>query len=131
MEQRVRSPSNNLPVKRVTVKPQNSKPEKMKYTVISGVSAALIVASMAGCTSPKNTTASQPRDGGAPSTEEIFVQMDADKDGRLAKSEVRGPVATDFAKIDTNGDGYISKEELAKAPKPGRRPQRRGGPGRG
>lgn len=58
--------------------------------------------------------------------------MDANNDGLLSKSEVKGPIANDFDAIDTNGDGYISKEEFEAAPKPergsgqgvGRPPQR-------
>ena len=48
----------------------------------------------------------------------------ANKDGKLSKAEVKGPLANDFVKIDANSDGFISKEELSKAPKPiGQRPQ--------
>ena len=32
--------------------------------------------------------------------------------------ELKGPIKDDFAKIDTDEDGYITKEELEKAPKP-------------
>ncbi len=50
--------------------------------------------------------------------------MDANKDGKLSKEEAKGPLLNDFAKIDTNSDGFISTEELEKAPKPsGQRPQ--------
>jgi len=47
--------------------------------------------------------------------------MDVDQDGQLAKTEVRGPLQKDFSKIDTNKDGFLSREELEKAPKPKRR----------
>lgn len=60
-----------------------------------------------------------------PSVEEIFKQMDADKDGNLSKTEVKGPLKDDFDKIDINKDGFISKEELEKAPKP-KRKERKG-----
>lgn len=56
-----------------------------------------------------------------PSTDEMFAQMDANKDGKLAKTEVKGGLQKDFAKVDTNGDGFITKEELEKAPKPSRK----------
>jgi hypothetical protein len=53
-----------------------------------------------------------------PSVNELFVEMDNNKDGRLSKEEVKGPLQNDFPKIDTNHDGFISKGELKKAPKP-------------
>ena len=62
-----------------------------------------------------------------PSVDELITKMDANKDGKLSKSEIKGPLANDFDKVDTNSDGYISKKELENAPKPqrGGRPQRR------
>ncbi|MBT8244148.1 MAG: EF-hand domain-containing protein [Winogradskyella sp.] len=62
-----------------------------------------------------------------PSADQLIAKMDANKDGKLSKSEIKGPLANDFSKVDTNNDGYISKEELEKAPKPlrGGRPQGR------
>lgn len=53
-----------------------------------------------------------------PTVEQIFKMFDQNKDGKLAKSEVKGPLLNDFAKIDTNKDGFISKVEIEKAPKP-------------
>lgn len=46
--------------------------------------------------------------------------MDTNKEGKLAKSEVKGPLLEDFAKIDTDEDGFLSLTELEKAPKPQR-----------
>ncbi len=56
-----------------------------------------------------------------PSTAEIFEHMDANKDGKLSKEEVKGPLQRDFSKIDVNNDGFITKKELENAPKPKRR----------
>ena len=56
-----------------------------------------------------------------PSVDEIFKQLDANKDGKLAKKEVKGPLKNDFDKIDSNEDGFISKKELKNAPKPERK----------
>ena len=84
---------------------------------------AMLVASIASCSSNKNTAANGQRNGGPPSVDELFTQMDSNKDGKLSTAEVKGPLASDFAKIDTNSDGFITKAELAKAPKPtGQRP---------
>ncbi|AFC25999.1 EF-hand domain-containing protein [Saprospira grandis] len=61
-----------------------------------------------------------------PTTEEVFEQMDADQDGLLAESEVKGPLKKDFATIDANQDGFISPEELENAPKPEKKKRTRG-----
>jgi Ca2+-binding EF-hand superfamily protein len=53
-----------------------------------------------------------------PSTEELIKMMDSNKDGKLSVKEVKGPLKDDFSKIDTNKDGFITKAELDKAPKP-------------
>lgn len=58
-----------------------------------------------------------------PSIEELFKQMDSNKDGKLSKTEVKGPLKNDFDKVDLDKDGFITKDELKKAPKPeGKRP---------
>ena len=44
--------------------------------------------------------------------------MDANKEGKLSTTEIKAPLNEDFAKVDTNKDGFITKEELNKAPKP-------------
>jgi Ca2+-binding EF-hand superfamily protein len=65
-------------------------------------------------------TYAQPSQGGKtpPTAAEIIKEMDTDKDGQLSTSEVKGPIKDDFTKIDTNEDGFLSLEELTKAPKP-------------
>lgn len=73
----------------------------------------------------KNNSETQRR-GGVPSIEEVF-KMDTNGDGKLSKSEVKGRLLTDFDKFDTNGDGFITREEFQNAPKPnggGPRPPR-------
>ncbi|MEL7159239.1 MAG: EF-hand domain-containing protein [Bacteroidota bacterium] len=65
--------------------------------------------------------------GQRPSVDEIFA-MDANKDGKLAKSEVKGPLLQEFDRIDTDEDGFLSREEVENAPKPARPPRRGGGP---
>jgi Ca2+-binding EF-hand superfamily protein len=46
--------------------------------------------------------------------------MDKNKDGKLSKAEIKGPLKNDFSKVDLNEDGYINEEEFKKAPKPKR-----------
>ena len=67
----------------------------------------------------------QKRGGERPNVETIFSQMDVNKDGKISKSEAKGPLAKSFSTIDTNNDGFISVEELQNAPKPERRERRR------
>jgi Ca2+-binding EF-hand superfamily protein len=42
-----------------------------------------------------------------------LAEKDADKDGRLSAAEVPRMPAERFARIDTNKDGFLSKDELA------------------
>uniref|UniRef100_UPI004047E35B Lcl domain-containing protein n=1 Tax=Mariniflexile sp. TaxID=1979402 RepID=UPI004047E35B len=53
-----------------------------------------------------------------PSVTEMLAEMDSDGDGKLAESEVKGPLKNDFSKIDTDKDGFITVAEFNKAPKP-------------
>lgn len=67
-----------------------------------------------------NSNQKERSQGGQPSVEKLLTEMDSNKDGKLSKDEVKGPLAKDFSKIDTNEDGYLTTEELKKAPKPNR-----------
>lgn len=58
------------------------------------------------------------RPEGPPDFSKIIEDMDANNDGKLAKTEVEGPLAEDFDTIDTDADGFISETEFDKAPKP-------------
>lgn len=72
------------------------------------------------------------RDGERPTPEAMFAQMDANKDGKIAKAEAKGPLANDFDKIDADENGFISLEEMKAAAPAGNRPPRGGGrPGGG
>lgn len=57
--------------------------------------------------------------------DEAFKLMDANEDDLLAKEETKGPLNSDFEKLDTNKDGYISRKELADAPEPNRKGRNR------
>lgn len=80
----------------------------------------LTLLSVQSCAFAAKQPGSDKPQGGPPSVEEIFKQMDANKDGKLSIDEVKGPLKNDFSKIDTDGDGLITKDELQKAPKPDR-----------
>jgi hypothetical protein len=63
-----------------------------------------------------------PRAGGPAA---MFPRYDADKDGRLSKSEVPAEMWEKMSKADENADGLISREELE-----GAYGRREGGPGK-
>ncbi len=100
----------------------------MKYAAII---LGLALCTMMSCGSSKETVVSDNstetrgekghRKGGKLDIDKVFKEMDANDDGRLAKIEVRGRLAERFDKIDADGDGYITKEEMKKAPRPQRR----------
>ena len=56
--------------------------------------------------------------GERPSASKLIAEMDVNSDGKLSKSEVKGPLLNDFSKVDVNQDGFITLEELQNAPKP-------------
>ena len=83
-----------------------------------------IACMMFACTSQKEQASSNQRpsgrQGGAPNYSQLLSEMDANQDGKLSKNEVTGPLQRDFAKIDSDGDGFITKTEVENAPKPPR-----------
>ena len=56
-----------------------------------------------------------------PTFEQLLEKMDANEDKKLSKKEVNGPLKDDFTMIDLDEDGFITEEELEKAPKPKRK----------
>ena len=98
---------------------------------ITGILIAAVMLSASSCKSTKETATDA---NVSDAVKEMLSRMDANKDGKLSKEEVRGQLLTNFATIDTNSDGFISAAELEKAPKPeGQRPGQggqRGGPPR-
>ncbi|MEP3836061.1 MAG: YHYH protein [Algibacter sp.] len=68
------------------------------------------------------------RQGQKPRATDIIKQMDANKDGKLSKTEAKGSLADDFSEVDVNNDGFISKEELEKKQKQNRQGRQGGRP---
>ncbi|MDG1332492.1 MAG: YHYH protein [Crocinitomicaceae bacterium] len=64
------------------------------------------------------------RPQGGPNPDRLFEEFDTNKDDRLSKDEVRGPLQNDFDRCDKNNDGFLTRDELANLPPPpnGRRP---------
>lgn len=60
------------------------------------------------------------RPDGPPSADALIKKMDANGDGVLSQSEVKGKLAEDFSSIDTDNDGVLSKLEIENAPRPER-----------
>lgn len=88
--------------------------------IILNFSLVLTFLSIQSCAFAEKQPDTEKHQGGPPSVEEIFKQMDANKDGKLSIDEVKGPIKNDFSKIDIDGDSFITKEELQKTPKPDR-----------
>jgi hypothetical protein len=97
------------------------------------IAAAICLSVMAfACTSTKTIAhnqepSHQKREGRPPQSEkpkfaDLLTKMDKDKNGKLSKSEIEGPLKNDFEKIDANKDGFITEAEFKKAgpPKPPR-----------
>lgn len=85
----------------------------------------VIVFSLAACTAKttettavEQETTEKPKSGQKgqkgerPQFADLLTKMDANKDGKLAKAEVKGRLQKDFDKADTNGDGFITEDEF-------------------
>ena len=70
----------------------------------------------------QNQSFAQDRNQGPPSFSQILTELDQDEDGKISKTEAKGPLKNDFAKIDANEDGFISEAEFDEAPKPKGKP---------
>ena len=100
---------------------------KMKKIISSFALASLLISCKSSQETKQATQNAEARtaqpNGERPNPEEMFAKMDTNSDGKLAKEEIQGKLKERFEEIDSNNDGYISKEELKNAPKP----QRQGG----
>ncbi|WP_027391844.1 MULTISPECIES: YHYH protein [Aquimarina] len=56
----------------------------------------------------------QEPNGQRPSSAQLMDELDSNKDGKLSKTEVKGPIADNFNNIDSNNDGFLTLEELNK-----------------
>ncbi|MDG3085935.1 DUF1566 domain-containing protein [Vibrio hannami] len=58
---------------------------------------------------------------GKHSSSDLISKMDRNGDGKLSKSEAKGPIARDFDRFDINNDGYLDASEIPEPPERGRR----------
>lgn len=89
----------------------------MKNSKILSIALILLLGSVA-CKPQQKASAKA-----TPQAARLMTQMDQNQDGSLSRSEVQGPLANDFDKVDTDENGLISLVELSNAPGP----QRQGG----
>ena len=54
----------------------------------------------------------QVQPGERPNPDELIRMMDANNDGKLDRTEVRGPLQNDFERMDRNRDGFLTPDEL-------------------
>ncbi len=85
----------------------------MKNTLLIILTFTILIS----CKSNQEKKEQQEPNGQRPSSTQIISEMDSNQDGKLSKSEVKGPIAEDFANIDSNDDGFLTLEELNKAEK--------------
>ncbi len=85
----------------------------MKNTLLIILTFTILIS----CKSNQEKKKQHEPNGQRPSSTQIISEMDSNQDGKLSKSEVKGPIAEDFANIDSNNDGFLTLEELNKAEK--------------
>lgn len=84
----------------------------MKKILISAL-ATLSVSAFASMMAPLEH---QMGGGNPPPKPPTFAEMDANGDGLLSQSEVKGPLSQDFSRFDQDGDGFLSESELPAPP---------------
>lgn len=99
----------------------------------SGVSAQGSAPPKAAAGPGGNAGGGEGRAGGGqrPDPAQVFARLDKNGDGALTKDEVQGPMASNFEAADKNGDGKLDQAEATEAFKAMRGQGGGGGEGRG
>jgi len=90
-----------------------------------GLSISSYASKVVSSNQPPQKQCEDPKDNkkAPPSGAELIAEMDENGDGKLSKNEIKGPLANDFDTVDTDGDGYLTEEEIDNAPKPKKPPR--------
>ena len=100
----------------------------MKKIILKIAVVGTLFVSIAAC-SPKisgsnNGTSSNQQTrqarGERPQFSDLLLKMDDNKDGKLSKSEIDGPLQNNFSEIDKDKDGFIPEAEFNDTPPPPR-----------
>jgi Ca2+-binding EF-hand superfamily protein len=75
----------------------------MTKTVLAVSTAVIVALGLAGAASAK---------GHKHGAERMFQHMDLNSDGKITKDEMQQAKAARFTQTDTNGDGFLSAEEM-------------------
>ena len=90
---------------------------------------SIFICMLVTCFAAVSSYAQEKKDPPKRDPEELFKKLDTDGDGKISKDEAdkseHKMIKDHFSEIDTNSDGYISKEEF-KAFKPKGGPRRKG-----
>ncbi|AXT54580.1 YHYH protein [Aquimarina sp. AD1] len=74
----------------------------------------LTLTTLISCKLNQKKKEQQEPNGQRPSSAQLIDELDSNKDGKLSKVEVKGPIEDDFNNIDSNNDGFLTLEELNK-----------------
>ncbi|MGJ8593547.1 MAG: YHYH protein [Aquaticitalea sp.] len=85
----------------------------------------ILILTFISCKSNQEKKDQQEPNGQRPTSEELILEFDGNKDGKLSEDEVNGPISNDFKNLDSNKDGFLTLEELNNAKRnQGNRPPR-------
>jgi Ca2+-binding EF-hand superfamily protein len=93
----------------------------MKAKILKATSFLAITLLLAACnknTTSPNSTNTTPnaeraaRSGKKPEFKNVLARVDANNDGKISKSEAKGPLVNAFDKLDADGDGFITEKEF-------------------
>lgn len=93
------------------------------YNWLLGLFLAMTISAQAQDSSNPPPQREGHRQGSPPSIEQVLADLDTNKDGKLSRKEVRGPLQRDFKKVDSNKDGFLDRKELEQVPRPPRPPR--------
>jgi Ca2+-binding EF-hand superfamily protein len=85
-----------------------------RMRIVISLAAAVLLAALAA---PALAEDAPKKDKRGKMVEKVFARLDADKDGRISRSEAeKGPrLKEHFDAVDADKDGYVTKAELGAA----------------